>query len=77
MGVAITTAQIDAAIESVLKGGQSVSLPDGSTFTFANLAELRRLREDVAARELAATQQAAGRQGLGGFYFGLAIRRGG
>ncbi|MCA3005868.1 MAG: hypothetical protein IOD15_10995 [Phycisphaerales bacterium] len=74
--MAVSTQQIDAAIDAVLKGGQSVSLPDGSTFTAANLAELRRLREDAAARELAAAQAAAGRPGLSGFYVGLAIGRG-
>lgn len=53
--MAITTTQIDAAIETILTEGQSVTL-DGVTYTRANLADLRALRADIAVETVNATQ---------------------
>jgi chloramphenicol 3-O-phosphotransferase len=53
--LALTTAQIDAAIEAILTTGQSVTV-DGVTYTRANLADLRSLRSEVAVETANSTQ---------------------
>ena len=53
--LALTTAQIDAAIDTILTRGQAVTM-DGVTYTYANLADLRALRSEVAVESANATQ---------------------
>lgn len=53
--MALTTAQIDAAIETILTEGQSVTM-DGVTYTRAELASLRILREEIVAETAPATR---------------------
>lgn len=53
--MSLTTAQIDAAIETILTLGQSVTI-DGVTYTYANLADLRSLRAEVAVETANSTQ---------------------
>ena len=55
--MALTVSQVDAAITKVL-AGQSYTLPDGTSYTRADLDKLRMLR-----RELQAEAQAASRKG--------------
>jgi hypothetical protein len=52
--LALTTAQIDAAIQDILEKGQSVTV-DGVIYTRANLADLRALRSEIATEATAAT----------------------
>lgn len=69
--MAVTVGQIDDAISKIVQTGQSVTLPNGESYTRARLAELEALRVRVI-NELAG--QAAG----GGYGFSrVAIRTGG
>lgn len=60
----MTLSDIDAAIESVLNGGQRVVI-NGNTYERANLADLWALRKAVAAEEKrAASSSVPGGGGL-------------
>lgn len=54
--MAITSAQVDAAISAVLTNGQSYQL-DGLTYTAADLDALQRLRHEAAAAERATAKK--------------------
>jgi hypothetical protein len=56
--MALTVAQIDTAIESILTGGQSVTV-DGMTYSSANLRSLQDLRQQVQMEERKATRPTA------------------
>lgn len=49
--MSVTADEVDVAIRNVLRAGQSYTLSDGRTVTNANLAELRRMRNELAAEE--------------------------
>jgi hypothetical protein len=49
--MAVTSAEVDTAIRHILTAGQSYTLSDGRAVSHANLAELRRLRAELAAEE--------------------------
>jgi hypothetical protein len=54
----LTVAQIDAAIQTILTSGQSVSV-DGMSYSAANLASLHKLRDQVQAEERKAKRPTA------------------
>ena len=58
---AVTIEQIDAAIATIVTTGQSVSLPNGESYTRARLSELEALRTRVRSE--------ANTQGNGGIQF--------
>lgn len=66
----LTVTQIDEAIERIVTTGQTVSLPDGQSYTQARLADLRALRAEIL------TQQAAANGGGGFGFIRVAVRSG-
>ena len=53
--MALTVAQIDAAISKILETGQSVTI-DGVTYTRAQLDQLRGLRSEIMGEESVSSQ---------------------
>jgi hypothetical protein len=62
-------ADVDAAIEAVMKAGQAYRLLDGTEVTRANLETLRRMRQEIVADVTAADQ--------GGLYRRISFGRAG
>lgn len=49
--MALTVSQIDDAIDAIVLGAQSYTLPNGVSVTKVDLDKLRKLREDRKAQE--------------------------